>query len=71
MIICIAAPPDDPEAEEYAKRIRKDGFCPFQAEGIHMGFIRAVERLDSGYLITIEVTEPEIEEHFRSLKGNK
>jgi hypothetical protein len=71
MLICMTAPPGDPAAEELAERFRKDGFCPFGANGVHMGFVRSVDRNEGGYFITVEITEPELEEHFRAMTGGE
>jgi molybdopterin synthase catalytic subunit len=51
------------------ERFERDGFCPFGAQGMHMGFVRSVDRNDGGFMITVEVTEPELEERFKQMKG--
>jgi hypothetical protein len=36
-----------------------------------MGFVRSVDRSDGGYMITVEINEPEFEERFRAMKDGQ
>ncbi len=71
MLVCITAPPDDASAKELAERFGRDGFASFGAQGVHMGFVRSVNLGEGGYLIVVDVNEPELEEYFMGLKGRK
>ncbi len=71
MLVCITAPPDEQTAIEIAERFRRDGFCPFGANGVHMGFVRSVNQGEGGFLIVVEINEPELEKYFNGMKGGK
>jgi hypothetical protein len=71
MLVCITAPPDDPAAKEMAERFSRDGFASFGAKGVHMGFVQSVHLGEGGYLIMVDVNEPELEEYLKGIKGKK
>jgi hypothetical protein len=69
MIVRIKSHRGDASAKRMYDRFRADGYCPFAHEDFLMGFLRDAREIESGYLLTVEVTNPQAINYIRSLSG--
>lgn len=65
VLLKIQATFSDERARSLAERFKAEGFAPFEEQDILIGFVRAVEEDESGYVITIEMTEAVVEGYLR------
>ncbi len=67
MIIRITSPRSDKAAKAMFERFRSEGYCPFGSEGFHMGFIKEATEDETGYVLTVSITNPSSIEYFNKL----
>lgn len=65
VLLKIQATLEDEKVRNLAERFRSDGFAPFEEQDILIGFVRAVEKDENGYIITIEMTDAVVEGYLR------
>jgi hypothetical protein len=70
MIVRIKSHLKDASARRMYERFRADGYCPFAHEDFLMGFLRDAREDATGFILTVEVTNPQAISYIRSL-GNE